>query len=38
LKTLDEHMRRFIAHSQMPEFDVAKLQTLLDEAYRSKLY
>ena len=23
---------------QMPEFDVAKLQTLLDEAYRSKLY
>ena len=23
---------------QMPEFDVPKLQTLLDEAYRSKLY
>ena len=23
---------------QMPEFDVAKLQTLLEEAYASKLY
>ena len=25
-------------HVKMPEFDVVKLQTLLDEAYRSKLY
>jgi PPOX class probable FMN-dependent enzyme len=25
-------------HVKMPEFDVAKVQTLLDEAYRNKLY
>lgn len=25
-------------HAQMPDFDVAKMQTLLDEAYKNKLY
>jgi PPOX class probable FMN-dependent enzyme len=28
----------FHDHAQMPEFDVPKLQTLLDEAYKNKLY
>ena len=38
LKSLPRTAEMFQDHAQMPEFDVAKLQTLLDEAYRSKLY
>jgi hypothetical protein len=38
LQSLPCAAEMFHDHLQMPEFDVAKLQTLLDEAYRNKLY
>ncbi len=38
LQSLPCAAEMFNDHVQMPEFDVAKLQTLLDEAYKNKLY
>lgn len=38
LQSLPCAAEMFHDHAQMPEFDVPQLQTLLDEAYRSKLY
>ena len=38
LQSLPSAAEMFCDHAKMPEFDVAKLQTVLEEAYRSRLY
>lgn len=38
LQSLPSAAEMFCDHVQMPEFDVAKLQTVLEEAYRTRLY
>jgi len=38
LQSLPSSAEMFCDHAKMPEFDVAKLQSVLEEAYRSRLY